>query len=86
VLPPGVQATVDRSAWPVPPIFAWLQKTGTVPVEDMYRTFNMGIGLVVVCAPENEPAIAAALARGAETSARRIGRIENGGSGVRYVG
>jgi phosphoribosylformylglycinamidine cyclo-ligase len=86
VLPPGVHATVDRSAWPVPPLFTWLQKAGNVPLDDMYRTFNMGIGLVVVCAAENEPAIAAALARGGETSARRIGQIDSGGEGVRYVG
>jgi phosphoribosylformylglycinamidine cyclo-ligase len=86
ILPAGVHAIVDRSAWRVPPIFTWLQRTGSVPVEDMYRTFNMGVGLVVACAPEDEAAIAAALERAGESSARRIGEIVSGGSGVKYVG
>jgi len=86
ILPAGVHAVVDRSSWRVPPIFSWLQRTGNVPVEDMYRTFNMGVGLVAACARDDEAAIATALERGGEASARRIGEIVSGGSGVRYVG
>ena len=86
ILPAGVHAVVDRSSWRVPPIFTWLQRTGNVPVEDMYRTFNMGVGLVAACARDDEAAIATALERGGEASARRIGEIVSGGSGVRYVG
>lgn len=51
VLPPGTAARVDRGAWQVPPIFQWLQRSGGVPEDDMMRTFNMGIGLVLVCTP-----------------------------------
>jgi phosphoribosylformylglycinamidine cyclo-ligase len=51
VLPPGTAARVDRAAWEVPPLFQWLQRAGTVPDEDMRRTFNMGIGLILVCTP-----------------------------------
>jgi phosphoribosylformylglycinamidine cyclo-ligase len=61
VLPPGTAAVVDRGAWTVPPIFEWLQRSGGVADEDMLRTFNMGIGLVVVSAPADAAALAEAL-------------------------
>jgi phosphoribosylformylglycinamidine cyclo-ligase len=51
ILPSGTAARVDRSAWSVPSVFAWLQQSGEVPVDDMFRTFNMGIGLILVCTP-----------------------------------
>jgi phosphoribosylformylglycinamidine cyclo-ligase len=51
ILPSGVAARIDRGAWSVPPLFAWLQHAGDVPIDDMFRTFNMGIGLVLVCTP-----------------------------------
>ena len=84
-LPDGLHAVVDRGAWEVPSIFAWLQRTGRVPVEDMFRTFNMGIGLILVCAEPDESAVMAALAATGE-QARSIGEIRPGGSGVHYAG
>jgi phosphoribosylformylglycinamidine cyclo-ligase len=51
VLPEGTAARVDPAAWEVPPLFQWLQRGGGVPDDDMRRTFNMGIGLVMVCTP-----------------------------------
>lgn len=51
VLPEGTAARIDRGAWDVPPLFQWLQRSGDVPDDDMLRTFNMGIGLVMVCTP-----------------------------------
>jgi phosphoribosylformylglycinamidine cyclo-ligase len=86
ILPPDVHAVVDRSRWEVPQIFAWLQRTGDVPVEDMFRTFNMGIGLIVVCAAADETRVIGSLQRSGESGARTIGEIKAGGSGVRYVG
>jgi phosphoribosylformylglycinamidine cyclo-ligase len=53
VLPDGAAARVDRAAWPVPPIFKYLQEKGNVAVGEMDRTFNMGIGMVLVVAPES---------------------------------
>lgn len=53
VLPDGLGADLDTKAWPRPPVFDWLARTGGVPAEDMARTFNCGIGMVAVCAPEN---------------------------------
>jgi phosphoribosylformylglycinamidine cyclo-ligase len=49
ILQPGTAARVDRASWQVPPVFEWLQSSGDVPADDMFRTFNMGIGLVLVC-------------------------------------
>jgi phosphoribosylformylglycinamidine cyclo-ligase len=48
VLPKGCKAVIDKASWPVPPIFSFLQEKGKVSAEEMHRTFNMGIGLMVV--------------------------------------
>jgi phosphoribosylformylglycinamidine cyclo-ligase len=52
-LPKGLAARLDSKKWAVPPIFTLLQKKGGVETAEMYRVFNMGIGMVVICAPEN---------------------------------
>lgn len=52
MLPEGLQAVVETSAWPVPPLYTWLQREGNIDWQEMYRVFNMGIGLVAVIAPE----------------------------------
>lgn len=52
VIPSGMGVNIDPAAYPLPEIFSWLQRTGNVPTEDMYRTFNMGVGLIVVVSPE----------------------------------
>jgi phosphoribosylformylglycinamidine cyclo-ligase len=52
VLPDGTAARIRTSAWTIPPVFSWLQESGRVPPADMLRTFNMGIGLIVVSAPD----------------------------------
>lgn len=62
VLPPGSGAVLDLGAWPVPPVFELIQRVGQVPREEMFRVFNMGIGLVLVLAPEDVDAVQAALA------------------------
>jgi phosphoribosylformylglycinamidine cyclo-ligase len=65
VLPHGTAALIDRSAWEVPPIFSWLQRSGSIPDEDMLRTFNMGIGLIIVTGRDHaEPLIDELAARG----------------------
>ena len=82
VLPEGLQARVARASWDVPPMFQWLQTTGSVSDEDMRRSFNMGIGLIVVCAPGDADALLASLAA---ESPRVIGSITPGDRGVVYV-
>jgi len=84
VLPEGCRAVIRPSAWPVPPIFRVLQEAGRVEEAEMRRTFNMGIGYVVVVRPEDaEPA--RALLHGAGESVFEIGEIEAGPRGVRYA-
>jgi phosphoribosylformylglycinamidine cyclo-ligase len=85
VLPGGTHAEIDRSAWTVPPVFHWLQTAGRVPDDDMLRTFNMGIGLIVVSGAEDADALLDGLARSGERDARRIGVVRPAGEGVRYV-
>jgi phosphoribosylformylglycinamidine cyclo-ligase len=78
VLPHGTAAVVDAASWVVPPLFRWLQESGRVPVEDMMRTFNMGIGLVIVVARDRaEPLIEELAARGGRES-KVIGEIVAG--------
>jgi phosphoribosylformylglycinamidine cyclo-ligase len=86
IIPGGLHAAIDRSAWGVPPLFRWLQKTGSVPDDDMYRAFNMGIGLIVACAPDHERDLLRSLAEAGEPHAIPIGAIRAGGEGVRYIG
>jgi phosphoribosylaminoimidazole synthetase len=65
ILPPGVAARVRPGAWPVPPLFALIQSRGAIDAREMYRVFNMGIGMIVVLAAEH--AAAAQAAAGEET-------------------
>ena len=48
ILPSELDAVIDAGSWPRPPVFAWLSARGEIPEEEMFRTFNMGIGFVVV--------------------------------------
>ena len=84
VLPPGTAARVNREAWTVPPVFRFLQQNGQVPDDDMYRTFNMGIGMVVVLAPESSSSARAALRAAGEVGAVEIGEIIDGDGQVVY--
>jgi phosphoribosylformylglycinamidine cyclo-ligase len=56
ILPPGVGAEVDAGAWPRPPIFGLIAAEGPVEEAEMFRTFNMGIGMIAVVAPADVPA------------------------------
>ncbi len=84
ILPEGTSAVIDRSRWDVPAIFQWLQRTGNVPDEDMLRTFNMGIGLIIVCEEAQADRLMADLARTGEPGAVRIGRVVAGSRTVEY--
>ena len=80
-LPDGTRAVLDAKAWTRPRIFEVLQRLGQVATAEMYSTFNMGLGLTVVLAPEHvAPAIALFKARGLE--AWDVGRIEAGTPGA----
>ena len=85
ILPPGVEARVDRSAWTVPPLFAWLVDAGRVPRDDAYRTFNMGIGLILAVAAADAELVRGALAAQGEADVVRIGEIVAGTRGVVFI-
>jgi phosphoribosylformylglycinamidine cyclo-ligase len=48
ILPEGIQVVLDRRSWPVPPVFAWIQRLGEIEQPEMDRVFNLGIGMVVI--------------------------------------
>jgi phosphoribosylformylglycinamidine cyclo-ligase len=78
VLPHGTAAVVDAAAWEPPPLFQWLRHAGSVPVEDMMRTFNMGIGLVIVAAADRAEQLIEELAARGGRDARVIGEVVAG--------
>jgi phosphoribosylformylglycinamidine cyclo-ligase len=82
VLPEGLGARLRRSAWEVPPIFRLIQGGGKVSDEEMFRTFNMGIGMVVAVAPEDLHEVEHSLERRGEASFV-IGSVV-AGSGVAF--
>ena len=53
ILPKNLCAEIDYSAWQMPEIFQFLQKEGNIKNQEMQRTFNCGIGMVVICSPQN---------------------------------
>ena len=53
ILPKNFIAKVNRECWKQPQIFTWLQEKGKIDIEEMYRVFNMGIGMIAVCSQEN---------------------------------
>jgi phosphoribosylaminoimidazole (AIR) synthetase len=69
---------VDAASWEVPPLFRWLRQSGRVPVEDMMRTFNMGIGLIIVAAREKAEQLIDELAARGGRDARVVGEIVPG--------
>ena len=77
VLPKDCNAAMKKSSWPVPKIFTFLQKTGPVEEEEMFRVFNMGIGFVLIVAEDFANSIAKKLTRFGER-VYKIGRITTG--------
>ena len=78
ILPHGTAAEIDASSWSVPPLFAWLWQGGKVPAEDMYRTFNMGIGLIIATPAERAEQLIEELAARGGRDARVIGQVVPG--------
>lgn len=84
VLPTDMQAVIDRRSWTPLPIFRLIQETGNVPDMEMYRTFNMGIGMVVLADKEYAPAIVQRLNQAGEAAAI-IGSVQKGPNDVQIV-
>jgi len=81
ILPEGVAAEIDRSAWTVPPLFELIEREGRVDHDEMYRVFNMGVGMVAVVAPEDVDAVRAAV----PGESYVMGRVVERGSGPAVI-
>ncbi|MCP9495215.1 MAG: phosphoribosylformylglycinamidine cyclo-ligase [Pyrinomonadaceae bacterium MAG19_C2-C3] len=84
VLPRNLSVELERASWETPALFNLLQRLGNVAEDEMLRTFNCGIGMVVICAAEAHDSITHHLAQRGET-ARLIGRVVEGNRNVRVV-
>jgi phosphoribosylformylglycinamidine cyclo-ligase len=74
-LPDGVRARLDAGRWQAPPVFGWLQRAGGVPTDDMLRTFNCGLGMIVVVDKSDVGKVTGALTAAGEV-VREVGVIE----------
>ena len=82
VIPDGLGLEIDASAWTLPPVFDWLQREGAVENTEMWRTFNCGIGFVLVVAPDQLAAVQADLAR-LQLAHWQIGEVVTAAGGER---
>ena len=82
VVPKSLGLEIDTSSWPLSPVFDWLQREGNVPREEMWRTFNCGIGFVLMVAPADVTAINTDLDR-LGLAHWQIGQVTSAGDGER---
>ena len=85
ILPAGCQAQVFLGAWPVPPIFELIRRLGNVPWPEMLRTFNCGLGMLLIVEERRIDRVAQALEQSGE-GCWHVGRIVRGSRRVRYLG
>lgn len=85
ILPEGCAVEIDKGSWPVLPVFKLMQQIGNVSEAEMYRTFNMGVGMVVVCSEKEAKAISDAVAA-LGMKCYRIGMVSQGCGDVRING
>ena len=84
ILPEGCGVEVDEGSWPVLPVFQLMQKIGNVSDAEMYRTFNMGVGMVLVCASDDRQSITSYLS-GQNEECFQIGRVVRGERDVKLI-
>jgi len=84
VLPDGMGARIDLNGWDLPGVFGWMAGVGGMAQAEMLKTFNCGIGMVMVCAPDRAAALEDLL-RGAGETVHRIGTVTDTG-GMAYEG
>jgi len=75
-LPNGTRARLDARQWSAPPVFGWLHDVGSVPTDDMLRTFNCGLGMIAVVAKNDATSVAKALSDAGEI-VHEVGVIES---------
>lgn len=84
VLPEGLGARIDLDSWALPPVFGWLAQNAGLEQGEMLKTFNCGIGMIVVAAPDRAEALVALLTEAGE-SVSVLGQV-TAGEGVSYTG
>ncbi len=84
VLPEGLGAQIDLTSWSLPPVFDWLGKAGGITPQEMLKTFNAGVGMVVVVKPDAAGRIADLLVSEGETIIR-LGHVTDSGN-ITYIG
>jgi phosphoribosylformylglycinamidine cyclo-ligase len=85
IFPDRVGAVIERAAWEVPPIFQVLQRAGDVPEPEMFRAFNMGIGMIVACDARYASEVLSMLRDAGEPGAQIVGGLVEGERVVEYV-
>jgi len=80
VIPKGCSVEIREGTWTLPPIFTFLRETGEVPRDEMYRVFNMGVGMVLVTAPRETAAVLKTLSKAGEKPSL-VGKVVRGGAG-----
>jgi len=84
VIPDGLSAEINKGSWPVLPVFAYLEKAGNLDPDDMFNTFNMGIGYILVVDPRDADKMMESLKQAGEKPFR-IGAIKTGQEKVRLI-
>ena len=77
ILPEGTAVKIDKDSWPIPPLFELMRRLGNVSEREMYRTFNAGLGMVIVCSTNDAEAVASHLRSQGET-VYEIGNVVTG--------
>ena len=84
ILPERCAVEIEKGSWPVLPIFKLMQEIGNVSEAEMYRTFNMGVGMVIVCASDDRQSISSHLS-GQNAGCFEIGRVVHGEQNVKLI-
>jgi phosphoribosylformylglycinamidine cyclo-ligase len=83
ILPEGSGVEIDKGSWPVLSVFTLMQRLGNVSEPEMYRTFNMGVGMVIVCTPQNVERVKSDIKQQGD-SVYEIGRVIEGDREVSF--
>jgi len=83
ILPEGTGVEITRGSWPVLPIFELMQRIGNISEAEMFRTFNMGVGMVIVCDGTNSAQVTSHLE--SRSAVYEIGRVVAGDKRVAIV-
>ncbi len=84
ILPSHCRVHIETASWQTPPVFSWLQQLGQVETDEMFRVFNMGIGMVLIVSPYYADTVLRTMKRH-EIGSRVIGRVTAGGGQVELV-